>query len=105
LKGRRTATPVVEILSTQEHASAAQSTLCARFARALHAYQQAGHWRDAAGHFRAILEEFPEDGAARFYLQQCLSRAASSATEDDATIIRIDTKAIAPLGTKLGRQT
>jgi adenylate cyclase len=105
LKGRRTATPVVEILSTQEHASAAQITLCAQFARALQAYQEAGGCHEAAEHFRAVLEQFPEDGAARFYLHQCLSRIASSATEDDATIIRIDTNTIAPVGTILDRQT
>jgi adenylate cyclase len=90
-KGRRTATPVVEILTTKDRASMAQMSLYGRFVRALELYR-AQRPAEAADCFAAILEDYPDDGPSRFYLDYCRSRVDAPVAEDEAMVIRLNVK-------------
>jgi adenylate cyclase len=89
--GKSDSLPIVEILSTKTGAREAQVLLCERFSEALAAFQTA-HWDEAADRFEAILEGYPDDGPARFYLALCQSYRAGTAPPEDPGIIRMTAK-------------
>jgi adenylate cyclase len=71
LAGKRSAVSVFEILCAVEYASMAQLSLCARFPSAIDAFR-GERWEEAESRFRQILRDHPDDGPARFYLDQRL---------------------------------
>ena len=83
---------VVEVVATMNGASPNQHRLCKRFADALSTFQQA-RWDDAIARFRMIVEEYPDDGPARFYISVCeWSRSAPAPHSEDPRVIVMEGK-------------
>lgn len=89
--GKTEALPIVEIMATTEHMYAWQQRLCAGFAAAL-ALFHAADWSRAAAAFAALLEEFPDDGPARFYAARCRAYLDGTPPPEGPAVIRMDTK-------------
>jgi adenylate cyclase len=86
LTGKRSSVSVVEILSAGENPTMAQLSLRARFQSAIEAFREE-RWEEAESSFQDILRDYPDDGPARFYLDQRLSavrRAAGSVSSSPA---------------------
>jgi adenylate cyclase len=75
LAGKSTPVWLFELLGTKSAAENSQIQLCTQFEAALRAYADRP-CREAAEAFSRILETFPEDGPARFYLDRCRRFAA-----------------------------
>ena len=82
--GKRSSVPVVEILCPVREATMAQLSLCARFERAIEAFR-GERWEEAESHFQSIHRDYPDDGPARFYLDQRLPEAGRLAAETDSS--------------------
>ena len=67
--GKRSHVSVFEILSATGSATMAQLSLCGRFRLAIDAFR-GERWDEAEFRFREILRDYPDDGPARFYLDQ-----------------------------------
>jgi adenylate cyclase len=76
LKGKSEPVRVFELLGSDPEIGREQRWLCSEFADALNAYRERD-WRAAIERFSNILDAFPEDGPARFYLQRCEAYVAS----------------------------
>ena len=68
--GKTDAVAVYEIQDKLELARDPQVRMCEAFSEAFGAYQQAD-WPRASRLFRAILDEYPDDGPSRFLLERC----------------------------------
>ena len=62
----------------------AQLSLCARFEMAIEAFR-GERWAEAESHFQGIHRDYPNDGPARFYLDQRLPEAGRLAAETDSS--------------------
>lgn len=92
LKGKKAALGIVEIIADARHAGDEQLLLCQRFAAALDAFR-AGHRLQAAALFTDVLQGFPDDGPARFYLDQCRGEwGVDIAGRDTDPVILLDKK-------------
>lgn len=89
--GRVGAISVVEILAKQEMASNAHVLLCERFAEALNFFNKA-QWRKAELSFASILDDYPQDGPARFYFSLCERYQGGATPSDDPSVIVMDAK-------------
>ena len=89
--GRVGAVSIVEILAKQEEASSADILLCERFAQLLDLFNEA-KWQEAAHSFASLLQDYPQDGPARFYLSVCERYHAGATLPDDPTVIVMDAK-------------
>jgi adenylate cyclase len=69
--GKRSSILVVEIVSAVGSATMAQLSLCARFQLAIEAFR-GERWQEAESRFHDILQDYPDDGPARFYLDHRL---------------------------------
>ena len=78
--GKRSSVPVVEVLCPVRDATMAQLSLCARFEMAIEAFR-GERWAEAESHFQGIHRDYPNDGPARFYLDQRLPEARRLAAE------------------------
>ncbi len=88
--GNQAPVAVVEILALETAASDAQRRLCRRFARSLTLLRN-GRRRLAAALLDRILDEFPDDGPARFYRERCSAQWEERLRRDDF-VIRLETK-------------
>ena len=68
LKGKRSTNTVFEIISLYSESSSEQQDLARRFAEALMVYE-ARQWDAATEAFRALVNDYPDDGPSRFYLK------------------------------------
>lgn len=68
LRGKKAWTRVCELMGTVEDCDERDYELCRDFARALEAYSEGSE--EAVHRFRSVQSRFPEDGAARYYLQR-----------------------------------
>ncbi|MFO1349365.1 MAG: adenylate/guanylate cyclase domain-containing protein [Gammaproteobacteria bacterium] len=66
---------VYEIVARRQDASSAEKWLCAEFASAL-ALFVAQRWADAARRFEQLVNDYPQDGPCRFYLEYSLRYSA-----------------------------
>jgi adenylate cyclase len=89
--GKTDARPVVEILGKTSEVGDAQHRLCADFAEAL-ALFQAEEWAEAAKRLKTILEDRPDDGPSKFYLELCSRYQLEPPFSEDATVIRMQAK-------------
>jgi adenylate cyclase len=89
--GKSEALPIVEIMAASADATQEQIRIAERFAEALDLFHL-GKWDAAAERFEALLEAFPEDGPARFYLARCRAYLGGAAAPEDARVIRMDSK-------------
>lgn len=70
LAGKARAVDVVELRGLDADASAQDRALCAAFADGWQLYADR-QWSAAASSFSQLLQQWPDDGPARFYLQRC----------------------------------
>ena len=93
LVGKKTAVSVLELQQavTSADGAVAVHDLNAAFAAALRLFQQ-GLWSDAETAFRDVLERFPDDAAARFFLEQCRKVPEQYSAADWDGILRIAVK-------------
>lgn len=91
LKGKKENTPVVELVAREPSATDEQHRLCDRFAEALAAFRDE-RWGETASLFQTLLEEFPDDGPSRFYLEYCKQYMHQPPEIDNPATIRMDTK-------------
>jgi adenylate cyclase len=89
--GKTEATPIYEVLARTETANAQQLRLCELFAAGLAAYQKAD-WQQAAVLFQQVLDEFADDGPAKYYLARCQRFADDPEHAGDPRVIRMDAK-------------
>ena len=71
LRGRHSSVSIAELITQKHTATPEQLWLCETFAAALHAYQSQKLDEACAG-FQEILRTRPEDGPAKFFLDDCL---------------------------------
>ncbi len=91
LVGRAEATEIVEVLAGREAAGPEQLRLSEMFEDALATFAEQ-RWDKAAALFEALLEPYPDDGPAQFYLAQARRLATEGPSADDPTVIRMDAK-------------
>ncbi len=91
LMGKAGALDVHELIARREEATPDQLRLTACFGDALEACES-GHLPEAVGLFRQVLEEFPNDGPARFHLNRCMNLSVGKSADDDAAIVRLEVK-------------
>lgn len=89
--GRSGTLSVVEILAKQEAASSEQRRLCERFAEALGLFNH-GQWATAGLHFASILDSYPQDGPARFYLALCERYQSAGPPSENPGVIVMEEK-------------
>jgi adenylate cyclase len=89
--GKTEAIPVYEILAKREDATERQLRLCEVFDEAFEAYRNAD-WDLAATRFRAILEEYEDDGPSRFLLARCQRFLGGEEPPTDPGVIRMEAK-------------
>jgi adenylate cyclase len=89
--GLAVATPIVEVLADVERAGAAERALCGRFAEAMRDLETR-QWARAAETLRAILTDYPQDGATRFLAERCARWAIEPPAEDAPAVVRLDSK-------------
>lgn len=89
--GKSDPLPIVEILSMKGTATETQVILCERFAEALNVLRT-GRWADAADCFDAILQDYPDDGPARFHHARCLRYQTESPPPEAPHVVRMDSK-------------
>jgi adenylate cyclase len=89
--GKADARPVVEILGKTSELSDPHRRLCADFTEAL-ALFQAEEWAEAAKHLEAILDDQPDDGPSKFYVELCRRYQLEPPLSEDATVIRMQAK-------------
>ena len=82
---------MVEVLGLKDEIDHKIILLCERFAEALTIYHQQ-NWPIARDMFKAILDETPEDGPSKFYLERSLLNLKTSAHYDDPTLVHMDEK-------------
>lgn len=91
LKGKTQQQTVFEIVASQTEATPAQTRLCAQFAAAL-AHYRAGRWPVAIEYLETLLQDYPNDGPSRFYLQRCLTAGIGQVDFKKGGIIRFAEK-------------
>lgn len=91
LMGKTGALDIHELVARREEATPAQLRLVSSFGDALEACES-GRLPEAVGLFRQVLEEFPDDGPARFHLNRCMNLSVEKSAEDDAAIVRLEVK-------------
>ncbi len=91
LKGKAEELSIFEIMDRRESAPADMFELCDRFAAALMLFEQRC-WTEAGRVFQTLLQTYPKDGPARFYLQRCKAYAAQRKPAVQDPVIRLDTK-------------
>lgn len=89
--GKTEGLPIVEILAGRSDASEGELQLCERFAEALEKFQQ-GDWVSAEGGFRQLLDDYPDDGPSKFFLDRCVRYQAGESPPEDLTTVRMDAK-------------
>jgi adenylate cyclase len=87
--GKKAALPIVEVLGLVP--DAAMAGLLERSAEAL-AWFHEGNWANAAGCFRTILDTWPEDGPARFYLRLLDDYRRHGPPEQEPTVVQLALK-------------
>jgi adenylate cyclase len=88
--GKTEPLPILEIMATEETATAPQRRLCETYAAAMERLRT-GEVAAAAEGFEAVLREFPDDGPARFHLERC-RRQSSEPAADPPWVVRMDSK-------------
>ena len=91
LPGRIQPVNLFELITYQQSASKEQLWLCEIFAQALSAYQLQ-KWAQANQGFSNILNVFPTDGPAQFFLSLCLKYKDQPPTDPWDSISKIDSK-------------
>ncbi len=91
LVGKGEPSEVVEILGLAEDATESEHRSCARFAEALGLYRQQ-RWSAAAERYASILHDDPGDGPSAFYLARCRAYQTETPSEDDPTIVYMESK-------------
>jgi adenylate cyclase len=89
--GKTEPLPIVEILALEDKATDEQKALCERFAEGMAIYRKTD-WQGAAETFEAILGDYPDDGPASFYLEQCRERINHPPPPDDPCTINMTKK-------------
>ena len=91
LVGKSNPVRIFELIGRKTDAGGDRHWLCERFAAALDAY--AGQrWREAADLLAAVLERFPQDGPARFYLARCEAYAVNPPSGPWEPTVRVEGK-------------
>ncbi len=91
LPGKTIPVKLLELIAHCQSASKEQLWLCEIFAHALNAYQLQ-RWAEASQGFCDILNVFPMDGPAQFFLSLCLKYKDQPPTHPWDSISRIDSK-------------
>lgn len=91
LVGRRASIDLVELIASKDNASPEQFELYEAFSSALLLYQSQ-KWQAAYDAFSIILEAYPEDGPAKFFLQRCKSLVGTVPNDSWDPTIEINTK-------------
>lgn len=91
LKGKKEAVGVNELVSLVSDATDEQYALCKRFAEALSAFRDE-RWGEAASLFQGVLEAFPNDGPAAFYLDYCKQYMHNPPESDRPSVIQMTSK-------------
>ena len=91
LKGQPKPVPVVEVIGYKGDDNKSIEQLCTIFSEALNIYQQQD-WSGAAEKFKQILQLYPEDGPARFYLARSEKNIKRSAQYDNPEVVHIYNK-------------
>lgn len=89
--GKSEAVPIHEVLATKARATAEELDRCAGFAAGLQAFH-AGDWATATQRFTALLETYPDDGPAAFYLARSARFATDPPADGDLKTVRMDAK-------------
>ncbi len=89
--GKTEALPIYEVLTKRETATDRQLLLCESFDSAMSPHWE-GSWFEASSLLEEFLEDFPDDGPARFFLER--SRRFSNEPEQASNprVIRMDAK-------------
>jgi adenylate cyclase len=91
LVGKSEPTRLVEIIARRELASASQIRLCERFAEALETLKS-GKLAQASSLFGTILQDYPDDGPARFYLARCHTLTQRASLPEPLDVVLMDVK-------------
>lgn len=91
LQGKNETVGVIELIAREPEATDEQHRLCDRFAEALDAFR-GGYWREAAGLFQAVAQQFCDDGPSLFYLDYCRQCMHQPSRLDDPTVIHMREK-------------
>jgi adenylate cyclase len=91
LVGKSEPTRLVEIIARRELAIASQIRLCERFAEALETLKS-GQLAQASSLFGTILQDYPDDGPARFYLTRCEALTQRASLPEQLDVVLMDVK-------------
>ena len=91
LVGKTESVAIVEILTAKAAATPTQQQLCERFAEAMHAFNQQ-QWDAALALFERLIETYPQDGPARFFVGLCRDYQTQSPSDQEPTVIRMTAK-------------
>ena len=89
--GKTDAIPIFEVVAQIDTAIDSQTALCTAFAQALAAYRQAD-WAIAIEQFETIIDEHPDDGPTRFYLERCRQFILDPESAEDPLVIHMTAK-------------
>lgn len=89
--GKTEAIPIVEIIASAVLQSERQVHLAERFAETLAIFHEAD-WHKAGDAFKALRDEFPDDGPTRYYLARCQLYLSGTQPPDDPRVICMDVK-------------
>jgi len=90
-RGMLTPLTIVEIMGFHDATSDGLDALRGAYETALAAFEE-GRWETARNGFAAVLEAWPHDGPARFFLGIATQYATSPPSHEAACIIRVETK-------------
>ena len=91
LKGQPTPVPVVQVVGFRGHSDAPMERLCSEFSEALSVYYSQD-WAAAAEAFKKVLQDFPDDGPSKFFLERSEKNVRRSAHYDNPDIVHIYNK-------------
>lgn len=91
LVGKAEPRPVVEVLGRDSDVSGAQLGLCKVFSEALDEFRKQD-WAYAAASFRAVLQDYPDDGPSKFYLDRCQRYQVEPPEPERVPVIRMVSK-------------
>jgi adenylate cyclase len=91
VKGKDQPVKIFELLARRSQASSEQKAWVEEFHAALADYRN-HHWSGALQAFQAILEKHPRDGAARLYVERCLTLEKNPPPENWEGVYTLTTK-------------
>jgi adenylate cyclase len=89
--GKTEVLPIYEVLTKRETATDRQLLLCESFDSAMSPYWE-GSWSEASSLLEEFLEDFPDDGPARFFLERSRRFSKEPEHASNPRVIRMDAK-------------